>query len=371
MTVDPSELIGSFYEAAFDPTRFPEVLRQLGAFANGIGGVLVVWDKRAGQPALLATGGHLGDDAADAYYTHYAALDPYRPLVEALPTGVWTPCATCFDDRFVAGNVFFNEYLIPRGTRYMCAARVHASDTFDTYLGVHRGPRHEPFSHDETLRLERIGRQFGRAVRLYLDVAHTRLGHEATAGGLERLAKPALLVDPACRVLYANPAAEALLRTTHVITVDRGRLAARARVDSDRLQQLVDRATHGRTGGDMRLSAPAGLRADVLTVTPAGPVSTLYSLAPVALALVVFQEPRDAAPSGARLQALFGLTNAEAALAQGLADGKRLTEIAAARRVSIETVRTQLRSLFRKTGATRQPDLVRILLAARDKPPAP
>jgi DNA-binding CsgD family transcriptional regulator len=84
----------------------------------------------------------------------------------------------------------------------------------------------------------------------------------------------------------------------------------------------------------------------------------------VPAALVLFRDPtHHAANLAERLRALFNLTAAEVALARGLLEGRRLREIAAARRVSLETVRTQLRAVFRKTGVARQTDLVRMLQA--------
>src|SRR4051812_31119949 len=163
MVIDEADLVGGFYEAAFDAARFPDALRQLGAFADGVGGVLLVWDNQASRALLFASAGHAGPDAAEAYRDHYAALDPYRPVIDALPVGGWSPCTAFFDDAFVAHSAFYNEYLIPRGIRYMGAARLLTRDRFDVYIGVHRGPRNAPFVRADLQRLERIGRHLGRA----------------------------------------------------------------------------------------------------------------------------------------------------------------------------------------------------------------
>jgi DNA-binding CsgD family transcriptional regulator len=94
-------------------------------------------------------------------------------------------------------------------------------------------------------------------------------------------------------------------------------------------------------------------------------------VAPVPVALVLLHDPaRHVVHPIKRLRALFGLTEAEALLARGLLDGRRLAEIAASRDVSVETVRTQLRSLFRKTGVSRQADLMRMLLTLPEVPSA-
>lgn len=59
-----------------------------------------------------------------------------------------------------------------------------------------------------------------------------------------------------------------------------------------------------------------------------------------------------------RLQRLFGLTPSEAEMTALLAQGQSLEAIAAARGVCLDTVRTQLRAVFKKTGMHRQGELV-------------
>jgi DNA-binding CsgD family transcriptional regulator len=63
-----------------------------------------------------------------------------------------------------------------------------------------------------------------------------------------------------------------------------------------------------------------------------------------------------------RLAQAYSLTPAEAALAKGLAEDRALDEIAAARGVTKETIRTQLKSLFLKTGVRRQIDLLKLII---------
>lgn len=58
----------------------------------------------------------------------------------------------------------------------------------------------------------------------------------------------------------------------------------------------------------------------------------------------------------------FDLSAAEAAPAVALAEGQALAEHAARRRVSLATTRSQLGSLFAKTGTARQVQLVLCLL---------
>jgi hypothetical protein len=292
MTYDPGELVAEFYEAALAPAQFPQVLRHLARFAGGTGAILLTWDKRAAEVALHATGGHTGADAPEHYRRHYAPLDPYRRVLETRPTGAWTTCADFFDDAFVARDAFYNDYLLPRGVRYMSAARVLTSDAYDAYVGVHRGPRDGPFARDVVDRLARLGGQFGRALRLHLDTVQSRIESEVGTAGLDRMAQPALLVDPDARILHANPAAEARLRAGDALTARQGRLTMAATADAGRLRGLIDAATRARLGGEMRLDGPARHTVPLtVTVAPAGTIATAHSLAPAALALVIVTEP--------------------------------------------------------------------------------
>jgi DNA-binding CsgD family transcriptional regulator len=66
-------------------------------------------------------------------------------------------------------------------------------------------------------------------------------------------------------------------------------------------------------------------------------------------------------PSLTVLRRAFGLTRAEAHLAAQLAMGKSLKEIARAQRVTLGTVRAQLKSAFAKTRTHRQGELIALV----------
>lgn len=73
-------------------------------------------------------------------------------------------------------------------------------------------------------------------------------------------------------------------------------------------------------------------------------------------------------PTAEVIQALLDLTPAEARIARGIANGSTVEQLAGESRISPATVLVQLRSIFDKTGVSRQVDLVRLLSGAC-KPP--
>jgi DNA-binding CsgD family transcriptional regulator len=78
----------------------------------------------------------------------------------------------------------------------------------------------------------------------------------------------------------------------------------------------------------------------------------------VPAAILFIKDPEWPTVRSGSLQELFGLTSAESTLVSALAEGKSVTEFALDHRISVNTVRTQLKSAFSKTGTSRQAELV-------------
>jgi DNA-binding CsgD family transcriptional regulator len=150
-----------------------------------------------------------------------------------------------------------------------------------------------------------------------------------------------------------------------------------------RLAAAADGLGRAGPGGAVAPSDPAALRAlrralaaagagtavELALARPSGAAPYLLRCAPMpggsgwALLRVADPARRRRAPSAAALRAGFGLTAAEAALAEALCAGAGLAGFAAGRGVSVHTARTQLRALLAKTRTDRQADLVGLLTA--------
>ncbi|HYO01014.1 MAG TPA: helix-turn-helix transcriptional regulator [Mycobacterium sp.] len=79
--------------------------------------------------------------------------------------------------------------------------------------------------------------------------------------------------------------------------------------------------------------------------------------------LVIVDTELELEPSAALLRRLYGLTRSEAEVALIVSRGQGLTPIADELSLSLATVKSHLQHVFRKTGAHRQAELVRLLLA--------
>jgi pimeloyl-ACP methyl ester carboxylesterase/DNA-binding CsgD family transcriptional regulator len=95
-------------------------------------------------------------------------------------------------------------------------------------------------------------------------------------------------------------------------------------------------------------------------------VSPVDSAAKPPLALVLSTELVWPVGFEATVQEAFGLTAAEVAIVQGITLGLPLKDIAESRGRSVETVRTQVRSILAKTETHSQSELVRVVLGLMD-----
>jgi DNA-binding CsgD family transcriptional regulator len=110
----------------------------------------------------------------------------------------------------------------------------------------------------------------------------------------------------------------------------------------------------------IRVERPSGRRPLSMHIAP---LRGARGQAPVEAALVLIHDSdRHAVPPKQRLREAYGLTAAEAGVAQLLLRGAGMPEIATELRISVETARTHLRRILGKAGVHRQSDLILLLL---------
>ncbi len=84
-------------------------------------------------------------------------------------------------------------------------------------------------------------------------------------------------------------------------------------------------------------------------------------------ALVILQNPDEAAIGLAHLQLVYGFTASECKLAEALLNNDTLDSYGARTTLSRSTLRSHLAHLFKKTGTNRQSKLVRLLMLAQPR----
>ncbi|HJV50824.1 MAG TPA: LuxR C-terminal-related transcriptional regulator [Noviherbaspirillum sp.] len=261
---------------------------------------------------------------------------------------------------------FFREWLEPQGVAYAAGAIVLREGAWCTQIILQRSPAQPPFSRAEIEALDLLMPHMQRAIQMRERFAELQLGQDFLAGGLDLLAMPALFFDEHSRATYLNKRAKALLAESGMLRLEDGHLVASNIEASRKLSFEIGNAIQASRGGAVKLN-------EVVLLPRPQQLPLMLMVAPLRIgtgqahgAALVFVFDPDYTPSLTtdRVRKLFGLTDAEAGLAVALCEGKTLEDIARERMVSPNTIKTQLKSIFAKTGTNRQAELLSLLLAS-------
>jgi len=361
-------LIGTLYEAALEPELWREAIEGLLRMVDAQIGHLYFLERNSGRvtSSIMLGPGHKREDIEqiDADYSgYYRTIDPRQAVAARAGVGEWILCHEHWDEAFVRRSEFFNDFLIPSGMRYLLGARVGDMDEHSVFIGMLRAVGHRPFGEDEVRRIKRIEHHLARAARLYFKSEGLRRKLDSGLAALDALDFAALIVDQIGAVHFANSATEGLLRRKGVALKVRGsRLSHAVPEINVRLETLLREAVVGGKGGGMRLSRGREGPDLHLLVVPLSARSRLAAPWQMPLALLLVSDPTTRRmPPDRFLRLLFGLSPTEVRLAEALVAGLSPGEYAADAGVSMNTVRTQIRSMFEKTRTRRQADLVKLL----------
>lgn len=183
----------------------------------------------------------------------------------------------------------------------------------------------------------------------------------------ERLPRPTLVLAADGAIARANAAARVATSEAHCLYIANGRVVAFAGAASERFDEARRRALAGRAVHVVvTMSADHGARMWHVELAPLPAAAALDAGAgeTQTLLIVTLHAPVRPERGIVALARLFGLTRAEMRVLAHLAVDRTPAEIGRALGVSITTIRSHLKALFQKTGARRQPELVRLALLA-------
>ena len=219
--------------------------------------------------------------------------------------------------------------------------------------------------------LEILAPHLKRALRIFVQYARAYRERSVYQTVIDRIGVGVALVDPKGMVMATNEVGQEILSVGDGLTISNGRLTARDTATARSLESFIRAGaeaqtdpvqTHGQPLAVSREDDPAPL---TVIVHPGPSVEPVMNAPLRRSAIVVMRDPeRRASVSAHVVGELFGLTPAEAALATLLAQGADLDEAAIELGIRRNTARSQLQSIFMKTNAKRQSELVRMILSS-------
>lgn len=204
---------------------------------------------------------------------------------------------------------------------------------------------------------------FARHLSRVVDLASVLNGQQNAEqiAFFEQMGMAAALLDWRGKLVALSTKAESLLKDG--LRVKNGDIHVRDTATDLSLRDAILAAASGkRNRDDVVVVHREGRRPLLIQVTGLPPtLSDAFGRGRVLLRF--FDTDVSATVSPEILRRTFGLTGAEARLAARLADERSLASVADELGISIETARTQLRTIFRKTDTHKQSDLISLMAA--------
>lgn len=346
-----TELITSAYECAGACERWPAWLARLNAFLGADGARILVHDAKTEAVSILYDDqGHAGpedpgwsDDTGDEAWGIGPSDSPHGS--PARPA-VYSNLAEA-DDAFHCAWGHFARF---------------GDQSFS--LAVLRAAERAPFDRTEKRRLGGLLLHLGRAFRLHRRVTAEMNGHAALGALLDCAPLAVILVDKLARPVFANSAAKTILARGDGLVANAGRLAAVSRADDAMLGKAIASVIDGESKGAQRVVAKrsGGRTPYVLRIADAGKEDRARGDSARRLA-AIFVKDRDetGATFASELGQAFGLTPAEARLADLIAFGHGLNEASDRLGITKNTARTHMKRIYAKTETDRPAALARLL----------
>lgn len=359
------QTVDSIYESALDSSRFPHMLervdRLLGATASD-------FYMEKGGSLLFSAGTGISDELISDYLAFYHHQNPRMGYARNATTGRIFTDLDYLSERRMSRHPFFQEFLrkarLGHNVGLVLLRQKGAAAMIGLHLPVETGPPTAEFYS----RFRRIAPHLVRASRIRLRLNELELECSSLTTAFDFVPFGVLFVDERAHLLGLNRAAEQILEAGDGLSVRNGQLVAQAAGDTRRLHRSVFRATTGAKGGicgigdALPVSRPSFRRSLSLLVAPLPKqyrVSTYR--APEAVIFVTDPEQELESPADL-LMRLYRLTPAEAKLAGILMRGICLRDAADQLKITYETARSQLKSVFLKTQTSRQTELIHLLL---------
>lgn len=341
-----------FVAAAADPARWSAALEAAADATGGHGAILV--PVRGKSPNLLASPsvGIAHEDYVNDGWIHRDVRYAAEPFIQS--RGVATEYDFITADQ-IARAPFYQEFLAPHKLRWFAGVKM-ASGGELWCLSLQRTIAQGPFQPHEIHELAFFSKHLGGVIALSHSLSMARA--EGALAAFEATDTGAVMLDRKREMILINPAAERLLGPD--LTLRKRRLVS----FDPRATEALDRALHDLLlrPGTLAVSPPVAMPRREGRPILAYPVRlreiSTDALSPCQAIVLLIGLDQQRAISDTLLKLCFKLTAAEARLAALIGGGGDLDAACEALHIGRATARTQLKSIFAKTGVRRQSELV-------------
>lgn len=362
------QLVELIYDSVQDLSRIAPAMEMICREVGAIAGHYVHMDMES-REVIASCVSNTDYQAGDLEYKdYYSQVDDRLGWLATGEVGEWRADHQRFDERFVRKSEIYNDFLFKYGGRHMVVGRIGERTTQSEAIAFLRPLGAQEYAETEYAFLRSLSPHLIRSATLRARMQTLERQQSASESVVAHLPYGTLWINAAGRIVSLNPQANVILAAADGLSVRNDKLVVSEPAGAERLQHALRMATtmEPRQGQWFAIARRQQSTPLLVSVIPATIPAALDPLCGGPFALLILQDMTCQRVSrSAQLQAIYRLTPAETRLAEALLENETIESYALKNDISRNTVRTHLASLFAKTGAKRQAELIRTLLASQ------
>jgi DNA-binding CsgD family transcriptional regulator len=360
--------IEAIYDAAPDPLGWPRALGAIAEYFDDVGAILI-WYRDNGTFGTIVSES-LAAAQKDYEENGWASRD-----IKAIRA---RQCGYFFNgEPFADRHIGFDEemgnhpcsvqFFAKHGLGWIGAVAVSPDPHVGVMLSIQRDAKiKEQFSDEELEILRRISLNVEKSLRLSVKLINAEVTNVGLGEALARIGIGVFALDSRACVIFSNPAAERLLGDS--VQLVQGRLRIVGSGSVAKLDEAISQSVRG-MAPDL-LSDPKPILVDsrasnrrlaIYLLPVFQPVLAERFLTHTRAIVLIIEQKLDEPADPTIVRDLLGLTLGEAKIAAMIGAGLSPKDAAERLGIKEDTARTVLKTVFSKTGTSRQGELVALL----------
>ncbi len=367
-----STVIGHIYEASYKPEYWPIALENISKFTHSNSAALLYNDNELER----ANGAHTYNIPHEHMHKYNAyGIDPnFKIFAENIGLCKAAAVDHIISDRNELDTIYgekFSNIMLTTDLYHIGGTILFMDDVRTAAIALQRTKAMGTWTEPQIDKLNELIPHLQRAINIQKEFVRLQTREHALRHGLDRLLMGLILFDKELQPIYINPVAESILNYHPAIEMKHDKVYASDHDHTFKIHSALIAAISSSMGAELtETSTSLGLKhPDCTTVLPVI-ISAVHDSNHRfsngnnhVHAVMCFSDPERTYPIEAdKLATVYELTPTESQVAISIANGVQPDEIATMHSVAISTVRSQLKSIYRKLGVTTQAELVKILL---------
>lgn len=348
------ELIDVIYGAMLGETTWQDFLERLSD--NAPFGRTVMFSHNMSQSDdYLALTARFENGEMDSYAEHYIQYNPWVDHCAIREVGLGVFSDEILPREKLIGTEFYQDWMVPNDIAASVGVTIDKSGACPLIISTVTSQADPDANRAFSNQMSRIAPHLNRAARFYREGGGKWAGFASGASLFEAVNIGVVIIGEDGRAKTVSAAAQRMASQC-VRTNPLGQISLRDETAQAVLRSMLRRSyggpkSHSLFAGDLKLTL---LRVEKDRVS-------LYFEGPTVVILMERRGRGQDLLDLDRFAETYALTAAEQRALSGVVVGHSISQIAEAASVSRETVRTQIKRLYAKTGVNGQADLLRLV----------